>query len=957
MPVALTNPWALLLAPLLGYAWYVTRRSLADLSPFRRRLALGLRTVVMAGLILGLAGTQLVFRSTKQCVLFVVDCSESVSLDDREDAMKFVGEALKGMRSGDSAGIIAFGADAFVERQPRYDTSVEELKTVVAPNFTDIAQAIRLALAAFEEGAQKRIVLITDGNENLGRAVDDAAIAAANEVRIDVVAITPEGGPEVLLDKMVMPGHVKIGEPFEAKVVAVSRQDCEATLTLERDGALIKRQRVSLVKGDNVFTFTDTIDRAQLTSYEARIESTTDTIADNNRSLGFTFVRGKPKVLYIEGDPGESSYLANALNAEKIDTQVRGTGEIPTAIGEFQQYDSIILSDVPAYAMSEQQLGMIRASVRDLGIGLVMIGGEESFGAGGYLGTPVEDALPVTMDLANKKYIPSGAVICIMHSMEFPQGDAWGRKTLEAVLDTLNARDKMGVLKYGMGEEWLFELQRVANRSKLRALINTMTTGDMMAYGPTLKMAYDALKADKDSRVKHIIILSDGDASRPTPQLLASIKAAKITLSTVCIGPHVSQNWQTMQGMAARCGGRAYLVKSGSQIPRIFLKEAKVVRKSALMEDPFFPALTDPGDPILKGVEPTLPQLLGFVTTTRRPQARTSIVYAKNKDPILASWRYGLGRSVAFTSDCKKRWGAYWVEWPYYQKFWSQLVRWTMRRTGKGEFAAQVSVEGGQGHILVDAVDADGNFINFLDIEARVVGPGLEGEKTRLEQTAPGRYEAKFSARQVGQYLVNLTHEDPDGARVAQAAGAVVPYSPEYRDLEANEYLLSRLTDITRGAVLSEPGQVFGGQRQSTSRAQDIWRALIIIALCLLPLDIAVRRIMFDKREFVQAKERAAAYARTLMPGRRRAREAVHTAAMGRLLSRKQKAADQFAAPPADLRGPPTQPVPPTPTAAPQPPPPEQPEEPVAPTEEGDVMARLRRARDRARRQMQERED
>ncbi len=944
MPLTFANPAALVFLSFGALAWWATRHSLADLSAFRRRLSLGLRLVVLACLVLSLAGTQVVLSSDKMCVLFVVDLSDSVAQEDKEAAVKFIKDALKGKDQGDTAGVILFGSEAYVDAPPDVAPEVK-FQTVLNPAFTDIAQAIRLAISAFPEGAQKRIVLISDGNENLGRAEDEAAMARANQVRIDVRPLRPPEGPEVLLEKMIVPGHVKIGEPFEARIVATARQDAEALLTLERDGEIIGREKISLIKGKNVLPFSQTLKEPRFVSFRATIESDADTIAENNEALGFTFVKGRPQVLYVEGDPGEYKYLATALEWEKIDTDVRSPSGIPGDLGELQKYDSIILSDVSAFAMSDRQLAMLRSLVRDLGVGLVMIGGEDAFGAGGYMGTPVEEALPVRMDITNKKFIPSGAVVLIMHALEFPQGDPWARATCEAVLDTLNRYDKMGVLHYTNfgGEQWLFQLQRVGNKGQLRSFIRNMTTGDMPNYGPTLQMAYDALTADKAASAKHVILLSDGDAQPPSQQLLNAVKAAKITVSTVCIAPHSNRDWVFMQGLARLCGGRAYRVRSGKEIPRIFIKEAKVVRRTSVVEEPFIPRATGEAktDEILTGIDLPTPQLQGYVPTTRKGRATTSLI-SQHGDPVLASWQFGLGRSVAFTSDCKKRWGAFWIEWPNYQQFWSQAVRWSMRREQPGVYDTVVDIDRGRGQMIVDAIDKDGEFVNFLDIAATVVTPTMESLKVKLEQTAPGRYEAQFDAREVGQYLVHLRYQAAKGDTVAQTAGAVVPYSPEFKDIVANEFLLSRLTDITGGRQIKEPSEVFGTQRTRASRSEEIWRALLIVALCLLPLDIAVRRIMFDRQELAKAREQVAELSTRL---RRRGRAVVHEPGLARLLSRKAEVSEAREQRVEEATTAPGPQPPPTPAHA-APPAEERPAAEGAPT---DTLARLRAAKERAR--------
>jgi Ca-activated chloride channel family protein len=966
--VTFSNPIAVLLLPLVLYAWWVSRHSLADLSAFRRRLAFSLRLLVLLALIFGLAGTQLVFHSTKMCALFVLDLSDSVPPAEKRRAVQFINDSVTEMKAGDTAGVVVFGGDAFVEAPPDESLKLGRIQTVqYAPEFTDIAQAIRLAMAAFDEGRQKRIVLLSDGNENLGRAVEEAAIADAEDVQIDAVKLTPPQGPEVMLDRLALPSEVKIGEPFEANLVATSRQDCVAEVRVWRDGALIRQQTVELVKGKTTLPFTDSIKEPKFATYEAQITTNpeSDTLAENNRAMGFTFVRGKPCILYVEGDPGESQYLLNALQAEDITVDVRSRTQIPTEYGDFLKYDAIVLSDVSAFSMSDGQLAMMRANVRDRGIGLIMIGGQESFGAGGYMGTPVEEALPVSMDISNKKFIPAGALVMIMHSIEFPQGDVWARKTAEAVLDTLNEQDKMGILQYGFREQWLFPLQRLTNKSKLRGLIRTMTTGDMPDYASTMKMGIDALAADKESSVRHMILLSDGDASPPGMALINKARAAGITISTVCIGPHTARDSQMMQAIAGWGGGRAYLVNQGSEIPRIFLKEAKVVKKTSIVEEPFIPRRTTEREDILRGIDPkeALPQLLGYVSTTPKPRATVSLI-SQHDDPVLASWQYGLGRAVAFTSDCKKRWGVYWLEWPKYSKFWAQAVRWAMRKSGQGDYAADVTIDRGVGTVLVDAVDAKGNFINFLDVKGQVTTPSMAGVKVELEQTAPGRYRGEFPAREIGEYHVTLVYKDPKGTMSTQTTGAVVPYSPEFRDLAPNDFLISRVTDITHGRLLKEAREVFGTGRVGAARSQEVWRVLLIIAVCLLPLDIGVRRIMFEKRELLAARDKLSEMTGSIVARRRRRGEAEHEPGLGQLLTRKARVREEYEA---EAKGAPEEPGAPPARAAPPMPGAPPPTARVRPTRRdetevsreatGDMMARLRAAKDRARRQREGRDE
>ena len=149
------------------------------------------------------------------------------------------------------------------------------------------------------------------------------------------------------------------------------------------------------------------------------------------------------------------------------------------------------------------------------------------------------------------------------------------------------------------------------------------------------------------------------------------------------------------------------------------------------------------------------PNLLGYVATTPKPRAETPL-WTDKGDPLLAHWQYGLGRAVAFTSDAKPKWGRLWLNWDKYRQFWSQIAQWVLRKVDASDYNADVSIENGSGQINVEALDAEGNFRNFLNLQAVVVDPKGRTQTVRLEQKGPGRYEAAFPAKEVGAYMINL---------------------------------------------------------------------------------------------------------------------------------------------------------------------------------------------------------
>jgi uncharacterized membrane protein len=855
--LSFTNPWALLLwPPLIAYFIWLSRRSLADLSPFRRRLSTGLRILITTLLILAISGLQLVRYNRDLAVMFVVDYSDSVGPRSKENAERYIQNAVQDRKPTDQWGVVVFGREAFIDLAPGTSPTLGKIQTVPPTEFTDIAAAIRLGMASLPDGMQKRLVVLSDGNENLGDALSEAQVAQNNEVAVDVVPLSAPPAHEVLLEKLTLPNEAKIGEPIEIKAIARATQDTSAQIKLFRNGKYVGSRDVKLTRGKNIFAFPQSVQDAGASTFEAQIETPKgqDTTAENNRALGFVNVQGKPKVLLIDNDPAQARLLVQAMQREKLNVEVRGAGGMPTQLRDMQPYDAIILGNVPAWDLSSKQMQSLQSYVRDLGCGLVMVGGENSFGPGGYRSTPVEETLPVTMDIKNMQYIPGGAVAMIMHSCEFAGGNDWAKAVCSQVTRQLGDNDYAGLCIYGMDANWVYPMLRVGqNRNKMLTQIRGINPGDMPDFDAAMEVVYKGLVNTK-AYLKHCIILSDGDPSPPKPALVAKFNAANITVSTIVIQPHDRSGDQNMFNIAKQHGGRFYKVTNPRQIPNIFLKEAATVSKSAIVEETFTPRY-EAESAIMKGIN-AMPPLLGYVGTSAKPTSRV-VLQSHQEDPVLATWQYGLGKSVAFTSDARQRWAAGWVGWSGFSKFWAQTVRWSMRQSTSGDLQTLVDIDKGKGKVSIEAVDAQGNFINFLNPKARLVAPDLKGRELSLDQTGPGRYEANFDARQLGTYLVNIRTQR-GGNTTSQITGGVLPYSPEYNSIGTNSFLLSRLSELGGGDLLSleKAKEVFTRQRIAARSPKDIWLPLLMLAACLFPLDVAVRRLMWGEEEWNSAKSR-----------------------------------------------------------------------------------------------------
>ncbi|HWI57261.1 MAG TPA: glutamine amidotransferase, partial [Bacillota bacterium] len=596
-------------------------------------------------------------------------------------------------------------------------------------------------------------------------------------------------------------------------------------------------QKVELAAGKNLFSFPQNLAEPGFYSYDVRVDAPGDPLPQNNRATGFATVRGEPRILVVSADPEQDKPLATALQSSRLEIRLVGIQQFPGTLAEMQSYDAIFISNLAAGDLGSDRQKFLESAVRDFGVGLVCVGGDQAYAAGGYRGTPLESTLPVNMELDSKKVLPSGAVVLVMHGMEFANGNQVARDCAQGVLAALGPTDEMGVVLWDGNEQWLFPLQKVGNKKALAQAIAGMNQGDLGSFQGILQMGHEALKKSS-ANLKHIIVFSDGDPGAPSQELMQAMVGDRVTVSTVLIAGHAGPD--TMIWMADQGKGRFYNVTSPNDLPQIFIKETAVILKSAIYEEPFKPQVRAMSE-VTRGISANeYPSLLGYVATTPKPRAETPL-WTDKGDPLLAHWQYGLGRAVAFTSDAKPKWGRLWLNWEKYRQFWSQIGQWSLRRLDNADFNAEVTVDKGEGLINIEALDEQGNYRNFLNLQAAVLSPKGERLNVRLEQTGPGHYEAHFPTKEVGAYLLNLMDIKNGQLRGSQVVGASVNYSPEFLAAEPNFNLLRRLAESGGGKLLdpAQPGiNPFLHDRQKTFQPRALWEWLLQCAIILFTLDV-----------------------------------------------------------------------------------------------------------------------
>ncbi len=904
--VAFDRPLFLVAAPVLAaFFWLMAsgRWSSAAWAARQRKVALGLRFVIATSLVLALAGPRFLRPTTAVCTLFVVDVSDSIGKDERARTVQIVQEATRAMKRGDRVGVVTVGGEARLAFAPAERGAVSF--STVAPDGkrTNLAHGVALALASFPVGSVRRVVLVTDGNETVG-AIEDAAQGARGEdVPIDVIALGKRPLREVVINRVLAPPSAKRGEPFTVQVVATTWGDKPApgTLTLYRNDVPVGSQAVTLKPGKSAVNINAKTDAPGFYEYEARFTAAkgADTVAQNNRAVGFVKVEGRPRVLLVRSDAPNAipeTFLPRALRAQSIDADLIAPRAFPVSASDLLRYDGVVISDVPADSFTLAQMKAVRAGVRDVGLGLTMLGGDNGFGAGGYFGTPVEDALPVSMDVRKLRRFPGVALaLAIDYSGSMNMASQNGstnqsklelaHEAADRAVDTLSVQDQVGVIAVDTKATVVYPLQFVTNKKAAHEAIGAIEGGGGTDMSAGVRSAFAMLETAK-ARIKHVILVTDGEtAPFDYVEAIKEYRAKKITFTLVVLDEGQSEGGiGPLKRIAAKTGGRFYSVRDASEIPKIYTREAEIISRPPLVEEPFLARVADSGNPLLTGVRlETAPPLLGYDAVTARPTADVALLTHHN-DVLLATWQYGLGKSVAWTSDAKAHWGAQWVGWGGYAPFWAQAIRWSLKRTEPGGYQSAITIDGtGKGKIVVDAVDAKtGAFVNFLNAKARVIGPDGAPQSAPLTQTGAGRYEGAFDASLTGSYVAIVSQKAPDGKTKTATVGASVPYSPEFAALGPNLALLARVADATGGRVLTGGADVFNAPRAPIPFPIPLAPYLIGFALFLFPIDVAARRLAIfgepgEARELVRDTQDsvalAAARARAQAKADREARE------------------------------------------------------------------------------------
>ncbi len=848
--------WPLALLPLLAVVVLAARRSDLRWPLLRLRASLTLRLLAAGLLLLALCRPVVRPGSGDISVAFVVDVSRSVAGGSIQDAVEWSAAAARGVGASD-AHFVAFADRPVAVEQAEELLGVQVFDGAVAAGLppedaldqgkTNIEAALRYAATLFPPDRLKRLVLFSDGRETDGEAA--AAISHLREAGIRVFpapsGVRTDGGGFV--SGVELPDDVRAGEMtlVEVEVFSASGGPAEVRVLAGAADSAEREElaavRVELPPGASTVPVPVRIETDGMTVVEAEIGVAGDRLEGNDRRATSVAVGPPARILYVEGRAESVSYLRDALESEGVSVRVAPAAAL--GVVDLNEWDAVVLSDVPPDRLPDPTMRRIASYVRDDGGGLVFAAGESSYGEDGYSESVLEEALPVDFQIEEKWKDLSLIIVLDKSYSMYGRKIALAKEATKAALDLLEDTHRFGVVTFDWNPYTTIPLQTVSDREWIKEGISRIQASAQTNIYPALERAYEQL-AESPSKVKHVILLSDGKTYPDDYQeLVTRMEEDEITISTVAVGEEADR--ELLADIAEWGDGRSYFIRDAARVQQIFVEETQIALDATLIEEPFHPVVRQRAR-VLDGLDfDVAPELKGFVATMAKDTAEV-LLEGPDEEPLLARWQYGLGRVSMFTSDSKNRWAADWIGWDGYGKFWTQVVRDAMRRGSGADVEFAVNRHGSSAAVSLSLIREDGSFPTGVEPELEVRYAGLVG-RTTVRQTGPGRYETEVpldlppGAAAEFRILEDSLPEDlAEGGDLERAIH--LSYPDEYRFLPPDDEALALLAAETGGIVAPTRAQVLAAGGDRVIRSRPLWPLLALLALIAYLLDLSVRR-------------------------------------------------------------------------------------------------------------------
>lgn len=860
------SPLFLILLAALPFLIFGQWRTNVIAAKWRKRTTFLLRCAALLCAILALANLQRTHTEQRLAVVFLLDTSDSIAPSQQENAINRINAAIAKLKPTDQFGVISFAEESSVligigpaDQQPPLSSVLKE--STIDQDATDILTPLKRALELLPENYHRRIVLFTDGINNAGNAsiTDFLPLFSASDVEILTIPLQAVTDA-IQVQELQVPNKVRKGQQFSIQAIVKSDGSFPTVnATLYHNEVPIPDIEFSIQKGRNVLTFpTQQVFEDRLHKYQLTL-NISDEILENNQAYGVVKIQDKPHILYAEGDFEHAENLKKVLEENGFVVEVVSPAEIPTDLVTLQHYDLIILSNIPADTLSSEQLDIVETYVRDLGHGLVVIGGDRAFGPGGYTDTALEHVLPVEMTPRERQ--DSVALVFVLDTSGSMANYVGTQKKIELAIEAIRAgirnldvEDQAAVIGFDVKIRDISTLTS-EHDILIKHVGRLKPTGGTTAMRKAIETAGSMLKAS-DVKRKHVILLSDGKSEGAHSEFIDTAKnaaAANIGITTIAIG---DADKELLKEIADAGGGSAIEVQNIQKLPEV-LMDAVRETQTYIVQKEFQPKIMIPTSPILKGIS-TVPLLHGYVATAEKNTAQV-LINSHKDEPILAGWHYGLGKSVAWTSDVKPAWSKDWISWGNFGKFWGQVVNWTLPTEGvDADFDLIVSSQNSRGEVVIDTQDSSSTF--FV---VQVAGPNGVSQSVDMQQESARRYVGTFKTNNSGSYIVTAKREN-DGHKRTETLS--LSYPAEYSVFDVDTNLLRELSENTSGIFEPTLSQMAAQAGTPIEKRKSLSQTLLIIAVVLFVLEMILRRFSIASGYFAELRAQLRKQSKTAAP-------------------------------------------------------------------------------------------
>ncbi|AYC29087.1 VWA domain-containing protein [Paenisporosarcina cavernae] len=816
----------LLFIPIGVYLLFFGKKEIQN-SNWKIKVLWAIRLIAMASLIFSLTMPYLLLPVKNQQIVFLVDSSASAKTTSSK-MLSFIDDAIQAKSPNQSIAAYAFGNDFQTIRALSNDTSpLGKSELSIDESATDISNAFLLSNQLIDPTTATRFVLISDGLQTSGSVNERLQLMNLNHTSVDVIPVDPSLEKDVAITSFDTPTTSSQGEVQTIQVIMQSSEDTTGELVLSLNDKVLERKTVPLVEGRNAFTFQHTVAETGMLKYEVSFVGSKEAILENNQLTSMTMVEDAPRVL-IAYSGENASPIASYLDGNAVVVETIQAKELPYDLTNYLPYDAIIFDNVPGYEVGESKMQVIEQAVKNFGVGFMMVGGDKSFGLGGYFQTPIERVLPVEMEVKGKDQLPSLGLILVMDRSGSMMGSKieLAKEAAARSVELLREEDTLGFIAFDDRPWTIVEPVKMTDKQEVMDKILSVSPGGGTEIYSSLEAAYEMIRS-VDTQRKHIILLTDGMSATTNDYeaLLSEGLEGKITLSSVAIGTDADK--VLLEDLANFGSGRYYDVEDESTIPAILSRETVMLSRTFIEDNPFYPTFFGNKDWSTLFQE-GIPQWNVYIATTAKPTAET-ILESEKKDPVLIQGRYGIGQTIAYTSDSTGAWSGDFARTNDWNMFWNRAVSNLLKDVNNIPYDISRNPDGT--YTITDPSSDS----SFLDVTA-VTDNGEEIE-TLTEILAPGKHNVSMDA-EPGLVFLHMENEKGESFQT----GISIPYSDEYKIEPADTRLLEDIVSIGDGEMISKPEEAVRAFNKKSAQSKPIHQYLLWFALILFFLDITWRR-------------------------------------------------------------------------------------------------------------------